>query len=71
MMKPALEQIRDAIRRSKKTRYRLSKETGIAESQLCHLMAGRKGVSVEALEKLADALGLEIILRPRRKAKGA
>jgi len=57
-----LEQIREAIRASDKTRYRLSKETGIAQSQLSRLMTGQEGLSYENLEKLADALGLVIII---------
>jgi transcriptional regulator with XRE-family HTH domain len=69
-----LQQIRKAIEASDKTRYRLSKETGIAQSQLSRLMTGQEGLSYENLEKLADALGLEISIRPAkakaRKSKG-
>ncbi|MCL2639758.1 MAG: helix-turn-helix domain-containing protein, partial [Phycisphaerales bacterium] len=53
-----------------KTRYRLWKETGIKQSQLSRLMSGQTGVSVENLERLADAFGLEIIIRPA-KAKAS
>ncbi len=62
-----LEQIRKAIEASDKTRYRLSKETGIAQSQLSRLMTGQEGLSYENLENLADALGLEIIIRPAKR----
>jgi len=62
-----LEQIREAIRASDKTRYRLSKETGIAQSQLSRLMTGQEGLSYENLEKLADALGLVIIIQPAKR----
>lgn len=62
-----LGQIRNAINTSDKTRYRLSKETGIAQSQLSRLMTGQEGLSYENLEKLADALGLEIIIRPAKR----
>jgi transcriptional regulator with XRE-family HTH domain len=58
--------IRKAIEASGKTRYRLSKETGIDQAQLSRLMSGKEGVSVENLERLAEALGLEIIIRPKR-----
>lgn len=60
--------IREAIAASDKSRYRLAKETGISEPHLCRFMAGTKGLSVEALEKLADCLGLEITAQP---AKGS
>jgi len=62
-----LEQIRKAIEASDKTRYRLSRETGIAQSQLSRLMSGREGLGYHNLEKLADALGLEIVIRPAKK----
>jgi len=64
-MSRILDQIRKAIEASDKTRYRLSKETGIAQSQLSRLMTGEEGLSFENLERLIDALGLEIIIRQR------
>ncbi|MCL2646274.1 MAG: helix-turn-helix domain-containing protein [Phycisphaerales bacterium] len=65
-MSKVFNEIRNAIEVSSKTRYRLWKETGIKQSQLSRLMSGQTGVSVENLEKLADALGLEIIIRPAK-----
>lgn len=59
--------IRDAIAASDKSRYRIAKETGIGEPQLCLFMAGRKGLSVEALETLAACLNLEIVVRPKKR----
>jgi hypothetical protein len=69
-MGPVLDQIRDAIRRSEKSRYRLARETGLTESLLCHMMAGRRGLSLGTLERLAACLELEIVVRPCRKKKG-
>ena len=67
---PAIyDEIRDAIEASSMTRYRIAKETGIGESQLCHFAAGKKGLSVESLETLADCLGLEITTRPKREKR--
>ena len=68
-MSRILQQLRKAIGASDKTRYRLSKETGIAQSQLSRLMKGQEGLSYDNLERLVDALGLEINIRPA-KAKG-
>ena len=65
------DEIRKAIKASNKTRYRLSKETGIVQSQLSRLMSGEKGVSLDNLERLADALDLEIVIRPKRARKSA
>ncbi len=69
-MKAVLDQIRDAIRTAEKSRYRIAKETAISESQLSRLMSGEAGLSVEALERLADSLGLEITIRPKRRRRG-
>jgi hypothetical protein len=71
-MSRILDEIRRAIEASDKTRYRLSLETRIPQSQLSRLMTGEKGLSFEALERLAEALGIEIVIRPRktRRKKG-
>ena len=69
MMGQILDTIRKEIQRSKKSRYAISKETGISETQLSLLMDGKRGLSIEALERLAKNLGLEIIIRPKRKRK--
>ena len=66
---PVYDDIRHAIETSSKTRYRLWQETGITQGQLSQFMAGTKGLSVEALEKLAECLGLEIIAKPVKRTK--
>jgi transcriptional regulator with XRE-family HTH domain len=68
-MSKVFDEIRKAIEASDKTRYQLWKETGIKQSQLSRLMSGRGGVSVENLELLAAALGLEILIRRQRKGR--
>jgi len=68
-MNKILDSIRAAIQKSEKTRYVLSKETGIDNAQLSRLMAGKSGLSVESLERLADALDLEISIGPKRKGR--
>lgn len=65
-MSTLLNAMRRAIESGPKTRYRLSKETGIGESQLAKVMSGKAGLSIERAELLADALGLEITVRPKR-----
>jgi len=69
MMGTILDTIRKEIARSKKSRYRIAQETGISESQLSRLMDGTRGLSIEALERVADCLGLKITIEPKRKAK--
>ncbi len=66
-MSPIYVDIRKAIEQGPKTRYRLAKETGISESQLAKFMRGTVGLSVEALERLAECLGHAVVLRPADK----
>ncbi|MGQ9649524.1 MAG: helix-turn-helix domain-containing protein [Phycisphaerae bacterium] len=65
-----LDEIRKAMKASGKTRYRLWKETGIDQSHLFKLWNGKAGLSVENLEHLAEALELEIIIRPAKRKAG-
>ena len=64
-----LDAIREAIEASDKTRYRIAKDTGISQPQLSRLMSGERGLSIDALERLADYLGLEIVMRPKRRRR--
>jgi plasmid maintenance system antidote protein VapI len=64
-----LQQLRDLIDGSGESRYSIAKETRISQSQLCKLMAGTAGLSIEAAERLLDHFGYEIQLRKRPKQK--
>ena len=64
-----LEQIREAIRRDDRTRYRIAQDTGISESQLCRLMNGTTGLSIENAEVLLEHLGYEVKIQRTRKGK--
>ena len=66
-MASVVEAIRKAVNESSETRYAICKATGIDQGQLSRVMAGKSGLSVEAIEKLAEHLGLEIIIRPKRR----
>lgn len=63
-MSELLNQLRQRIRTCGKSRYRISRETGIDQAQLSRLMSGQEGLGYKNLEKLAAALGLEIALQP-------
>ena len=56
--------IRQAIRDSSKTIYQLAIESGCDQSNIRAFMAGKRGLSVAALERLCDILELE--LKPKR-----
>ena len=59
--------IRQAIDDSGKTRYRIAKELGIDESQLAKFYNKPAGLSLPALDRLAEYLELTVI--SRRKGK--
>ena len=54
------EQIRFIIQNCGKTRYRLSKETGIHESSLSRFVRGRCNLSLKQIDKLAENIGFEV-----------
>jgi len=63
------DEIRTAIEKGKISRYRISKLTEISESHLCQFMDGTKGLSMKAMEKVAECLGFEIEVRLKRRRK--
>ncbi len=64
-----LDAICEAIEASDRTRYRIAKDTGISQTHLSRIMSGERGLSINALERLADHLGLEIVVRRRRRRR--
>ncbi len=63
------EQIRAAILSSEKSRYRLSLETGIAQSTLSRFVHGKVGMTLESAGRIVDALDLELVAKQSGKAK--
>ncbi len=63
-----IERIRKQIERSKKSRYRISQETGIDEAALCRIMQGGS-CKVETADKLLKYFGLTIAKKGKRKAR--
>lgn len=52
------------------SRYQLSQRTGIPQSTLSRLMSRERGsLKVETVEKLCRELGLELEIRPAKKAR--
>jgi transcriptional regulator with XRE-family HTH domain len=65
------EQIRHAIETCGKTRYQIAKETGVDAATLCRFVKGRHGLSLDTLDRVAECIGMEIIVRDEaRKQKG-
>jgi transcriptional regulator with XRE-family HTH domain len=76
MMTMAKQRFSDALRRaieqSEKTRYRISKETGIAEAVLSRFMHGKGGLSVESIDRICESIGARLVVEarpPRKKGK--
>ena len=54
-----IETIRKEIAKSEKTRYRIMKESGVSEAQLCRLMKGRL-ISCETADILLKYFGYKL-----------
>jgi hypothetical protein len=61
------DQIRRAIRDSGRSRYQIWKETGIHQETLSRFMHSKGGLSPNVLDRLAEYLGLELSVRPKRR----
>ena len=59
-----------AVKASDQTPYAIAKDAGVARSQLSRLLSGERGLNSDTIERLADYLGLEIVIRPKRTRKG-
>jgi predicted transcriptional regulator len=60
------EKLRRAITDCGRTRYEISKETGIAESVLSRFIHGERGLSLHTVDVLVRFVGLEV-RKPKRK----
>lgn len=58
------DQLREAIERSGKTRYRISLETGITQSQLSRFVNDPAvSLSLANIDKLCECIGAELVLK--------
>jgi hypothetical protein len=64
---PFSEQLRQAIERSDKTRYRISLETDIAQSILSRFVNQGAGLSMESVDRLVECLDLTLAHRKQAK----
>ena len=66
--KTVSERIRYAIETADVTHYRISKESGIEQSALSRFISGERGLSMEAIDALAEHFGLELTEKPKRRS---
>ena len=63
-----IEEIRKQIKRSGKSRYRISRDTGIDEAALCRIMQGGS-CKVETADKLLKYFGLTIAKQGKKRGR--
>jgi hypothetical protein len=68
--RPFSDQLRWAIQQSDKTRYAISKETGIAQSILSRFIHGDAGLSLENIDRVCLSIGARLATgKPPRRTK--
>jgi predicted transcriptional regulator len=55
------DQLRRLIEKSPLSRYEISKRTGIAQSTLCKLVQGERGISTDSWDLLGECLNLRLV----------
>jgi len=67
MSKNIEQKLREAIVKSKMSRYKISQLSRVSEAQLSLFVNGKRTLTLPAAAKLAKVLGLE--LRPKKKGR--
>jgi transcriptional regulator with XRE-family HTH domain len=64
------EQLRNAIEKAGVSRYEISKATGVSQSTLSKFVLGtRPGLSFDAMDRVGEYLGLEIVKKKQPKKR--
>lgn len=64
------EQFREAIDASGMSRYAICKAVGMTQGAMSRFMAGKGGLSLDTIDKLAELLELTVAKKPKRKRGG-
>ena len=64
-----LENIAKAIEKSGKSRYQISKDTGIDNAVLCRIVSGGS-CSTKTIDVLCEYLGLELVAKKKKERQG-
>jgi hypothetical protein len=67
MGEPFRDQLRRAIRASDLTAYRLGVLARVDQGALSKFLSGERGLSMDAVDRLVEALDLELRPRSRRR----
>ena len=68
--KKMTDQLRQAIDDSGLTRYRIAQDADLDESALAKFYGGKRGLSLDNIDRLFEYLGLRIVMDPKPKPKG-
>ena len=66
-MKALSEQLKQAIRDSSYTVYRIGQETGVDKSQLSRFLAGKRTLSMQSVDRIAEFLRLKLTTTKKGK----
>ncbi|MEW4568501.1 helix-turn-helix transcriptional regulator [Tautonia sp. JC769] len=64
------DQIRDAVNVSGMSRYAICKTIGFNQGAMSRFMSGKGGMSLETLDRLAELLGLSIVVESNEQPEG-
>jgi plasmid maintenance system antidote protein VapI len=64
------DQLRDAIRESGKTHYRVGKDAGLKPEIVARFVRGERDITGQTFAKLAAALGLTLVPATKAERKG-
>jgi plasmid maintenance system antidote protein VapI len=67
--KTVSERIRAAIHNSDESRYRIAQSSGIDEATLSRFINGKRKLSQDAIDTLAEYFGLELTEKRRRNKR--
>jgi hypothetical protein len=68
--RPFSQQIRDAVDASGKSRYAICNEIDLTQGAMSRFMAGKAGLSLEILDRLAPVVGMKITMKKQQKTRG-
>jgi len=67
MRESITDQLRKAIESAGVSRYEIAKQTGVAQQTLSKFVLRERGISLTALDAVAEYLGLELVERKKTK----
>lgn len=64
------DQVRRAILTSGMSRYAICKASGVEQAALSRFMAGKTSLTLTTLDRMADVLGLDLVVRKPKRKRG-